>query len=94
MGRAVVHEQTTVAWGQKGREQQVQAVRLARLLMAQTLAYFSANEVKNLNLARARLLDLIDARPSAVQGQNLRSAHTLLGRYADRFNRAMQTTLS
>ena len=94
MGKAVVNEQSTVAWGQKGREQQVQAVRLARLLMAQTQAYFSANESKNINLVRARLMDLVDAKPSVVQGQNLRSAHMLLGRHADRFNRALQTTLS
>ncbi len=83
-----------MAWGQKGREQQVQAVRLARLLMAQTLAYFSTNESKNINLVRARLIELVDAKPSVVQGQNLRSAYMLLGFHAERFNRALQTTLS
>ena len=81
-------------WGQKSREQQVQAVRVARLLMAQTLAYFSSNESKNINLVCARLMDLVDAKPSVVQGQNLRSACMLLGRHADRFNRALQSALS
>lgn len=86
--------QLNTAWGQKGREQQVQAVRLVRMLIAQTLAYFSANASQNLTLVRAHLMELVDDKPSAVQGQNFRSAHAVLGRNADAFNRALQTALA
>ena len=36
---------------------------------------------------------LVDERPSLGTGQNLRSAHQLLGRYGERFNRAFQRKL-
>ena len=55
------------------------AARLARMLIAQTLAYFAENEAKNLTLVRNRLMDLVDDKPTLGQGQNLRSAHLLLG---------------
>ncbi len=71
-----------------------QAVRLARTLIAQTLAYFAEHEVKNLNLVRARLMELVDDRPTLTQGQNYRSAHLLLGKYATQFNRGFQQTLA
>ncbi len=70
------------------------AVRLARMLTAQTLAYFTAHEAKNLTLVRNRLMELVDDKPSLGQGQNLRSAHPLLGKYAQQFNRGFQQTLA
>ncbi len=70
------------------------AVRLARMLIAQTLAYFAENETKNLTLVRNRLIDLVDDKPSLGQGQNLRSAHLLLGKYAQQFHREFQQTLA
>ena len=70
------------------------AVRLARMLIAQTLAFFAEHETKNLNLVRNRLMELVDDKPSLGQGQNLRSAHLLLGKYAQQFNRGFQQTLA
>lgn len=70
------------------------AVRLARMLIAQTLAFFAEHETKNLNLVRNRLMELVDDKPSLGQGQNLRSAHQLLGKYAQQFNRGFQQTLA
>lgn len=64
------------------------------MLMAQTLAYFAAHETKSLNLVRGHLMELVDAKPTVVQGQNLRSAHMLLGRHAEGFNRALQSALA
>lgn len=71
-----------------------QALRLARTLIAQTLAYFSERESQALEMVRAHLMELVDARPPLGQGQNLRSAHVLLGRYGAQFNRALQKTLA
>ncbi len=90
----MAEEQINTAWGQKGREQQVQAVRLLRVLVAQTLAYFSANAAQSLTQVRGHLMELVDDKPSAVQGQNFRSAHAVLGRNADAFNQAVQTALA
>jgi hypothetical protein len=69
-------------------------VRLARSLIAQTLAYFSEHEANALEMVRAHLMELVDAKPPLGQGQNLRSAHLLLGRYAPQFNQALQKTLA
>ena len=71
-----------------------QTVRLARTLIAQTLAYVAEHESKNLEMVRAHLMELVDAKPPLGQGQNLRSAHLLLGRYAPRFHQAYQKTLA
>ena len=71
-----------------------QAVRLARMLIAQTLAYFAERETQTLTLVRDRLMALVDDKPALGQGQNLRSAHLLLGKYAAQFNRAFQKTLA
>ena len=75
-------------------EQHGHALRLARKLIALTLTYFSDNEEKALAVVRAHLMDLVDAKPSLTQGQNFRSIHTLLGRYADKFNQALQASLA
>jgi hypothetical protein len=64
------------------------------MLIAQTLAYFAENETRNLNLVRAHLMELVDDKPALGQGQNLRSAHLLLGKYAIQFNRGFQQTLA
>lgn len=69
-------------------------VRLAHLLIAQTQAYFAEHEARNLNLVRAHLMELVDDKPAMGQGQNLRSAHMLLGKYAMQFNRGFQQTLA
>ena len=71
-----------------------QVVRLARMLIAQTLAYFAEHESRTLEMVRAHLMELVDAKPPLGQGQNLRSAHLLLGRYAGQFNEAFQRTLA
>jgi hypothetical protein len=77
-----------------GTEPPNPAARLARMLIAQTLAYFAEHETKNLNQVRDRLMELVDDRPTLGQGQNLRSAHLLLGKYAQQFNRGFQQTLA
>ena len=66
---------------------------LARALIAQALAYCTSNEAQALTKVRERLMVLVDERPSLGTGQNLRSAHQLLGRYGERFNRAFQRKL-
>lgn len=66
---------------------------LARALIAQALAYCTANEAQALTRVREHLMVLVDERPSLGTGQNLRSVHQLLGRYGDRFNRAFQRKL-
>ncbi len=71
-----------------------QKVQLVRALMTQTLAYFTRNDAKLVEMVRARLMELVDDRPALGQGQNLRSAHALLGRYGPQFNRAMQKSLA
>ena len=71
-----------------------QVLRLARTLIAQTLAYFAEHEAQALERVRAHLMELVDAKPPLGQGQNLRSAHLLLGRYAPQFNQALQKTLA
>jgi hypothetical protein len=71
-----------------------QALRLVRTLIAQTLAYFAVHESKTLEVVRAHLMELVDAKPPLGQGQNLRSAHLLLGRYAPQFNEALQKSLA
>ncbi len=71
-----------------------EALRLARTLIAQTLAYFSEHESKALEMVRAHLMELLDAKPPLGQGQNLRSAHLLLGRHAPQFNQAFQQSLA
>jgi hypothetical protein len=90
----VNREQSTSTAKRTSPAPQNPAVRLARMLIAQTLAYFAAHEVKNLNLVRNRLMELVDDKPSLGQGQNLRSAHLLLGKYAQQFNRGFQQTLA
>ncbi|MEO7107106.1 MAG: DUF1631 family protein, partial [Rhodoferax sp.] len=87
-------EQSISSISRPGTETQSPAVRLARVLIAQTLAYFAEHEVKNLNLVRDRLMVLVDDKPTLGQGQNLRSAHLLLGKYAQQFNREFQQTLA
>lgn len=66
---------------------------LARALIAQSLAYCTAHEVQALNQVRQHLMVQVDERPSLGTGQNLRSAHQLLGRYGERFHRAFQRKL-
>ena len=70
------------------------ASRLARTLIAQTLAYFAEHESRALEMVRAHLMELVEAKPPLGQGQNLRSAHLLLGRYAPQFNEAFQKSLA
>jgi hypothetical protein len=90
----VNREQSISTVRRTGAEPPNPAVRLARMLIAQTLAYFAEHETKNLNLVRNRLMELVDDKPSLGQGQNLRSAHLLLGKYAQQFNRGFQQTLA
>ncbi len=87
-------EQSISTVKRTGTEPPNPTVRLARMLIAQTLAYFAEHETKNLNLVRTRLMELVDDKPTLGQGQNLRSAHLLLGKYAQQFNRGFQQTLA
>lgn len=64
------------------------------MLIAQTLAYFAEHESRTLEMVRSHLMELVDAKPPLGQGQNLRSAHLLLGRYAGQFNEAFQKSLA
>lgn len=64
-----------------------------RSLMAKALVYFAEREANSLERVRNHLLDLIDARPSETQVQNLRSAHALLGKQAGVFNAAFRAAL-
>jgi hypothetical protein len=75
-------------------EQYGQSLRLARKLIAQTLSFFSNHEDEALQLLRTHLMELVDARPSMTQGQNLRSIHTMLGKFSAEFNQALQAALS
>jgi len=67
---------------------------LVRALITQTLSYFTKNDARLLDGVRDHLMELVDAKPALGVGQNLRSAHALLGRYGAQFNRAMQMTLA
>jgi len=71
-----------------------QKVQLVRALMTQTLAYFTRNDARLVDMVRAHLMELVDDRPALGLGQNLRSAHALLGRYGPPFNRALQKSLA
>ena len=75
-------------------EQYGQSLRVARKLIAQTLSYFADREEDVLLRLRTHLLELIDARPPMAQGQNLRSIHTLLGKFGTEFHTAVQAALS
>ena len=75
-------------------EQYSQSLRVARKLIAQTLSFFADREDDVLQRLRAHLLELIDARPPMAQGQNLRSIHTLLGKFGTEFHTALQASLS
>ncbi|WP_296448519.1 DUF1631 domain-containing protein [Rhodoferax sp. UBA5149] len=75
------------------RDVPIQARRHIRSLIGKTLAYFAERENANLKLVREHLLDLLDARPSQAQAQNLRSAFVLLDKQAEVFHRAFQAAL-
>jgi hypothetical protein len=87
-------EQTPHLPERTAHERHGQAMRLARHLIAQTLDFFARNEADMLAKIRSHLMDLVDAKPLLVHGQNLRSAHTLLGRHAQPFYRALQGALA
>lgn len=76
-----------------GRDLHGQARRHIRSLMGKTLAFFAQRESEHLRLIREHLLDLVDARPSQSQSQNLRSACTLLHKHAEAFHSAFQASL-
>ena len=75
-------------------EQYGQSLRLARKLIAQTLSFFADREDEVLQRFRTHLLELIDARPPMAQGQNMRSIHTLFGKFSSEFHTALQASLS
>ena len=75
-------------------EQYGQSLRVARKLIAQTLSFFADREDDAMQRFRTHLLELIDARPPMAQGQNLRSIHTLLGKFSTEFHTALQASLS
>lgn len=75
------------------RALRLSARRHIRNLIGKTLAFFSEREDENLQLVRAHLLDLLDARPTQVRAQNLQSASMLLYKQAEVFNQAFQTAL-
>ena len=75
-------------------EQYGQSLRVARKLIAQTLSFFADREDDVLERLRTHLLELVDARPPMQQGQNLRSIHTLLGKFSAEFHIALQAALS
>lgn len=75
------------------RDSTFQASRQIRGLIDRTSAFFERHQAANLKLIRDHLLDLIEARPSQAQSNNLRSAWSLLDKQADAFNRAFQTAL-
>jgi hypothetical protein len=90
----VIREQSIPTDGHMSLAQHGVATRLARTLIARTLAYFAEHESRSLTQVRSHLLELLDAKPSLGQGQNLRSAYVLLGRYGGEFNRALQKALA
>ena len=75
-------------------EQYGQSMRLARKLIAQTLSFFADHEEDALQRLRNHLMELVDARPSLVQGQNLRSIYVLLGKFSVEFHQALQAALA
>ena len=71
-----------------------QSLRVAGKLITQTLGFFADREDDVLQRLRNHLLQLVDARPPLTQGQNLRSIHTLLGKFSTKFHTALQASLS
>jgi len=67
---------------------------LVRAMITQALSYFAKHDTRLVEQVRDHLMELVDAKPTLGVGQNLRSAHALLGRYGVQFNRAMQMTLA
>ena len=80
--------------GRTAHEQYGQSMRLARKLIAQTLSFFADREEDALQRLRAHVIDLVDARPPLVRGQNLRSIYVLLGKYSAEFHQALQAALA
>lgn len=69
------------------------SARLARSLIAKTVAFFVANQAANLSKVRDRLLALLDTGLPVVQAQNMRSAYAILGKHSDVFFRAFENSL-
>ena len=90
----VIREQSFTTGGHTSLAQHGLTTRIARTLIARTLAYFAEHEAKSLTQVRSHLLELLDAKPSLGQGQNLRSAYVLLGRYGSEFNRTLHKALA
>lgn len=88
------HSDLAATPARSGPEQFGQSLRLARKLIAQTLSFFADREQAGLDLLRAYLIELMDARPSAAQAQNLRSIYHLLGRHAAKYHQAVQAALA
>ncbi len=93
LGNTVMVNRPFSASGPAGRDLRRPARHLLRSLIGKTLAFFVEHEDDNLTRVREHLMDLLDARPSPVRAQNLRSARQLLHKQADVFNRAFQAAL-
>ena len=93
LGNSVMVNRPFSASGPAGRDLRRPARHLLRSLIGKTLAFFVEHEDDNLIRVREHLMDLLDARPSPVRAQNLRSARQLLHKQADVFNRAFQAAL-
>ena len=93
-GSSKYSELTAATPVRTAHEQYGQSLRLARKLIAQTLGYFADREEDVLKRLRTHVMELVDARPPMARGQNLRSIHTLLGKFGSEFHAALQATLS
>ncbi len=72
----------------------LQADRLLAELAGQTRAYFAGHEAELVELVRAHMLTLLDARPAPARAQNLRSASMLLHKQGELVKTALRKALA
>lgn len=70
-----------------------QVLRHVQTLIARTQSYFAERQDTHLKNLRAHLFELVDARPSTAQSQNLRTAAVMLDKQASRFTGFFQAAL-
>lgn len=70
-----------------------QVLRHVQTLIARVQAFFAERQDVHLKNLRAHLFELVDARPSTTQSQNLRTAAVMLDKQAARFNSTFQAAL-
>ena len=70
-----------------------QVLRHVQTLIARTQSFFAERQDTHLKNLRAHLFEMVDARPSTAQSQNLRTAAVMLDKQASRFTGFFQAAL-